>query len=249
MPAGLCRGRCDRLPECCRGGEAQTDVARLFGQLGAFQLPRFDPLLCEQVPGGRHDGAGARRQGHFERSGISQRACAPSPGVERVCPPRFRFRGHFRRSRARCRTGDLRFVQHLCRRQRRIPPRTDLRRASRMAGRELCPRQGTGAPAGDSGEEGAVRQSRAPGRSGSRNRHFKEVAQKYDFDGLLLDRGRYDNIQSDFSDFSRGKFEAYIGKSWIVSRRISIRGRRTATAAGNASTALISSSGSSGARR
>lgn len=78
---------------------------------------------------------------------------------------------------------------------------------------------------------------------------FKEVAQKYDFDGLLLDRGRYDNIQSDFSDFSRGKFEAYIGKSWIVSRRISIRGRRTATAAGNASTALISSSGSSGARR
>ena len=30
---------------------------------------------------------------------------------------------------------------------------------------------------------------------------FKEVAQKYDFDGLLLDRGRYDNIQSDFSDF------------------------------------------------
>ena len=41
---------------------------------------------------------------------------------------------------------------------------------------------------------------------------FKEVAQKYDFDGLLLDRGRYDNIQSDFSDFSRGKFEAYIGK-------------------------------------
>ena len=38
------------------------------------------------------------------------------------------------------------------------------------------------------------------------------MAQKYDFDGLLLDRGRYDNIQSDFSDFSRGKFEAYIGK-------------------------------------
>ena len=41
---------------------------------------------------------------------------------------------------------------------------------------------------------------------------FKEVAQKYDFDGLLLDRGRYDNIQSDFSDFSRREFEAYIGK-------------------------------------
>ena len=31
-------------------------------------------------------------------------------------------------------------------------------------------------------------------------------------DGLLLDRGRYDNIQSDFSDFSRREFEAYIGK-------------------------------------
>ena len=173
MPAGLCRGRCDRLSECRRGGETQTDVARLFGQLGALQLPRFDPLLCEQVPGGRHDGAGARRQGHFERSGISQRACAPSPGVERVCPPRFRFRGHVRRSRARCRTGDLRFVQHLCRRQRRIPPRTDLRRSSRMAGRELCSRQGIDAPAGDSGQEGAVRQSRAFCRSGSRNRHFQ----------------------------------------------------------------------------
>ena len=38
------------------------------------------------------------------------------------------------------------------------------------------------------------------------------MAQKYDFDGLLLDRGRYDNIQSDFSDFSRREFEAYIGK-------------------------------------
>ncbi|WP_295938915.1 alpha amylase family protein [uncultured Alistipes sp.] len=40
---------------------------------------------------------------------------------------------------------------------------------------------------------------------------FKEVAQKYDFDGILLDRGRYDNIQSDFSDFSRKEFERYAG--------------------------------------
>mgnify|MGYP000270166603 CR=1 FL=1 len=249
MPAGLCRGRCDRLPECRRGGETQTDVARLFGQLGAFQLPRFDPLLCEQVPGGRHDGAGARRQGYFERSGISQRACAPSPRVERVCPPRFRFRGHFS-SKPRT-MPDWRFTVRstLLRRQRRIPPRPDLRRASRMAGRELYSRQGTGAPTGDSGEEGAVANPALPAVQDHEIAIFKEVAQKYDFDGLLLDRARYDNIQSDFSDFSRGKFEAYIGKSWIVSRRISIRGRRTATAAGNASTALISSSGSSGARR
>lgn len=41
---------------------------------------------------------------------------------------------------------------------------------------------------------------------------FTEVAQRYDLDGILLDRGRYDNIQSDFSDFSRRAFEAYIGQ-------------------------------------
>ena len=41
---------------------------------------------------------------------------------------------------------------------------------------------------------------------------FTEVARRYDLDGILLDRGRYDNIQSDFSDFSRRAFEAYIGQ-------------------------------------
>ena len=70
MPAGLCRGRCDRLPECRRGGETQTDVARLFGQLGALQLPRFNPLLCEQVPGGRHDGDWYGR-GMYEEGGAA----------------------------------------------------------------------------------------------------------------------------------------------------------------------------------
>ncbi|MEG1885027.1 MAG: alpha amylase family protein [Alistipes sp.] len=40
---------------------------------------------------------------------------------------------------------------------------------------------------------------------------FKEVAQKFDFDGILLDRARYDNIQSDFSEFSRLAFEKYLG--------------------------------------
>lgn len=42
---------------------------------------------------------------------------------------------------------------------------------------------------------------------------FKEVAAKYDFDGIMLDRARYDNIQSDFSDSSRTQFEKYIGQS------------------------------------
>lgn len=41
---------------------------------------------------------------------------------------------------------------------------------------------------------------------------FKEVAQRYGLDGILLDRARYDNIQSDFSDFSRAAFEAYTGE-------------------------------------
>ena len=38
-----------------------------------------------------------------------------------------------------------------------------------------------------------------------------EAAARYDLDGILLDRARYDNIQSDFSDFSRRAFEAYVG--------------------------------------
>lgn len=34
---------------------------------------------------------------------------------------------------------------------------------------------------------------------------------EYDLDGIILDRGRFDGIQSDFSDFTRKKFEAYLG--------------------------------------
>lgn len=41
---------------------------------------------------------------------------------------------------------------------------------------------------------------------------FREAAARYDLDGILLDRARYDNIQSDFSDFSRRAFEAYVGE-------------------------------------
>lgn len=39
-----------------------------------------------------------------------------------------------------------------------------------------------------------------------------ECATKYPVDGIMVDRTRYDNIQSDFSDFSRKQFEKYIGK-------------------------------------
>lgn len=41
---------------------------------------------------------------------------------------------------------------------------------------------------------------------------IKEVVGKFNFDGVMLDRTRYDNIQSDFSEFSRNEFEKYIGK-------------------------------------
>lgn len=39
-----------------------------------------------------------------------------------------------------------------------------------------------------------------------------ECATRYDIDGVMLDRTRYDNIQSDFSPYSRKAFEKYIGK-------------------------------------
>ena len=39
-----------------------------------------------------------------------------------------------------------------------------------------------------------------------------ELVTDFDIDGVILDRGRYDNIQSDFSDYSREQFEKYIGK-------------------------------------
>lgn len=39
-----------------------------------------------------------------------------------------------------------------------------------------------------------------------------ECATKYPVDGVMLDRTRYDNIQSDFSPYSRKQFEKFIGK-------------------------------------
>lgn len=39
-----------------------------------------------------------------------------------------------------------------------------------------------------------------------------ECASKYPIDGVVVDRTRYDNIQSDFSQFSKKQFEKYIGK-------------------------------------
>lgn len=39
---------------------------------------------------------------------------------------------------------------------------------------------------------------------------LKDLA-KYNLDGIFLDRGRFDGIQSDFSDITRKKFEAFLG--------------------------------------
>ncbi|WP_080904506.1 alpha amylase family protein [Parabacteroides sp. Marseille-P3160] len=43
---------------------------------------------------------------------------------------------------------------------------------------------------------------------------LKDLA-KYDLDGIFLDRGRFDGIQSDFSDITRQKFQAYLGGTII----------------------------------
>lgn len=40
---------------------------------------------------------------------------------------------------------------------------------------------------------------------------LKDLA-KYDIDGIVLDRGRYNDLYTDFSDLSRKQFENYIGK-------------------------------------
>ncbi|MFO8029674.1 MAG: alpha amylase family protein [Cyclonatronaceae bacterium] len=40
---------------------------------------------------------------------------------------------------------------------------------------------------------------------------MREIIQKYDFDGVILDRVRFDGIQSDFSPVSRYAFEEYLG--------------------------------------
>lgn len=41
-------------------------------------------------------------------------------------------------------------------------------------------------------------------------RSFEEVIKNYDVDGIIIDRGRYDNIFADFSDVSRSQFEEYL---------------------------------------
>lgn len=43
-------------------------------------------------------------------------------------------------------------------------------------------------------------------------RGFEEVIKNYDVDGVLLDRGRYDNYFADFSDVSRQKFEDFLAR-------------------------------------
>ncbi|MDD5581760.1 MAG: alpha amylase family protein [Candidatus Marinimicrobia bacterium] len=40
---------------------------------------------------------------------------------------------------------------------------------------------------------------------------MEEILTLYDFDGIVLDRARYDNIRSDFSDESRKMFEMWLG--------------------------------------
>jgi uncharacterized lipoprotein YddW (UPF0748 family) len=42
---------------------------------------------------------------------------------------------------------------------------------------------------------------------------IEELVSNYNLDGLILDRGRYDSIQSDFSEISRTEFEAFLGKA------------------------------------
>lgn len=41
---------------------------------------------------------------------------------------------------------------------------------------------------------------------------FEEVMKNYDVDGVLLDRGRYDNYFADFSDLSRMQFEEFLAE-------------------------------------
>lgn len=40
-----------------------------------------------------------------------------------------------------------------------------------------------------------------------------ELVKNYDLDGVMLDRCRYEGMRSDFSDFSKKKFEEYIGET------------------------------------
>jgi len=41
---------------------------------------------------------------------------------------------------------------------------------------------------------------------------MEEMLTRFDFDGIVLDRGRYDNIRSDFSDYSREQFGIWLGE-------------------------------------
>lgn len=41
---------------------------------------------------------------------------------------------------------------------------------------------------------------------------YREVIENYDVDGVIHDRGRYDNETADFSDVTRAKFEAYLAE-------------------------------------
>lgn len=50
-------------------------------------------------------------------------------------------------------------------------------------------------------------------------RSFEEVLKNYDIDGIIIDRGRYDNIFADFSEVSRAQFEAYLASRGKVLRR------------------------------
>lgn len=44
---------------------------------------------------------------------------------------------------------------------------------------------------------------------------LKDLA-KYNVDGIFLDRGRFDGFQSDYSDYTRQKFQAYLGNVTIA---------------------------------
>ena len=44
---------------------------------------------------------------------------------------------------------------------------------------------------------------------------LEDLAAYPDLDGIILDRGRFDGFQSDFSDYTREQFEAYIGKTLV----------------------------------
>ncbi|MBM7618466.1 uncharacterized lipoprotein YddW (UPF0748 family) [Bacillus tianshenii] len=41
---------------------------------------------------------------------------------------------------------------------------------------------------------------------------FEEVIKNYDVDGVILDRGRYDNVFADFSDISKSQFEEFLAE-------------------------------------